>query len=118
MWQRLLCGVVLALVCAIPGAPQDALVVPLSNEETAHARELYQRMVAAQEAFIKYKDEIRLKYGPKLGSEVPESRRVRVNIKGPGGVPALSDFTMPLDWFEGIEFTTDFRFAVPKRNKK
>ncbi len=118
MWQRLLCGVVLALVCAIPGAPQDALVVPLSKEETDHARELYQRMVAAQEEWVKYKDEIRLKYGPKLASEVPESKRVRVNTRGPGGVLVPSDFMMPADWFDGIEFTTDFRFAVPKRDKK
>jgi len=118
MWQKLLCGVVLALVCAIPGAPQDALVVPLSKEEAAHARELYQRMVAAQAEWSKYKDEIRAKYGPILANEVPESKRIRVNVAGPGGAPVPSGVVMPTEWFDGIEFTTDFRFAVPKRDKK
>ncbi len=93
-------------VCA---SSQEALVAELSREESANAAELHKRLVTAQKEWDDYKIAIRDKYGSVLVKNLPPLRRTRVQE---------SDGTsraMPSAWMGGIEFSTDYRFAVPQR---
>ncbi len=104
---------ILLLLSAVSrwATPQQALVVELTQEESAKAKELYQRLRAAQADWETFKVAIRDKYGPQLVKNLPEERIAQVPYGAPGGKALL----LPRAWWsEGVEFSTDFRFAAAK----
>ncbi|PYT28184.1 MAG: hypothetical protein DMG57_16015 [Acidobacteria bacterium] len=108
MKARILVVFLMMLAIPICAPPQDAVVAEMSKEESAKASELYRRLTAAQAEWETFKDTIRDKYGPNLAKVVGESRRTML-MKGEG-----TEIPMPEEWAAGIEFSTDFRFALAK----
>jgi hypothetical protein len=110
MKRRIVIIIVAIAATSICASPQEALVVELSKEESAKATEFYNRVATAQKEWENYKVAIRDKYGPILANTVPMDQRTRIP-----DYAGKKDVFMPLAWIEGIEFSRDFRFAVPKR---
>jgi hypothetical protein len=88
---------------------QDALVVELTKDESAKAAELYHRLSAAQADWNSFRLAIRDKYGPQL---LPKNAPKPMPVVPPQGQTWIE---MPEQWRSGIEFSKDFRFAVPAK---
>jgi hypothetical protein len=93
-----------AIVLAFCASPQDTAVAELSKEDSAKAADLYRRLRTAEQEWAEFKTSVQQKYGP--GLAMP-NRRNQVQITG------QQPFFIPSEWSGGIEFSTDFRFAIP-----
>ena len=107
MNHRILTTVVLCGLFAVCASPQDAAVAELSKEDSAKAAELYKELRAAEQEWAAFKTSVQQRYGPTLAKGLPPGRRVGVQNTG------QPQFFIPSEWSAGIEFSTDFRFAVP-----
>jgi Sodium/hydrogen exchanger family len=61
----------------------------------------------AEQEWAAFKTSVQQKYGPELAKALPPIRRVDVQLTG------QPHFSMPSEWSGGIEFSNDFRFAIP-----
>ncbi len=101
---------VAAVAICSPG--QDTAVAELSKEDSAKAAELYKRLRAAQEDWQSFREKVRDEYGQRIAKELPQNRRMVWSF---GYQPSSRKITIPTEWADGIEFSADFRFVVPKR---
>lgn len=96
-----------AMVLAVCASPQDTAVAELSKEDSAKAADLYRRLRTAEQEWTAFKTSVRQKYGPGLATALPPERRTEVQNTG------QQRYLIPSAWSAGIEFSTDFRFAIP-----
>jgi hypothetical protein len=97
----------ISIVVAVCASSQDTAVAELNKEDSAKAADLYRRLRTAEQEWAAFKTSVQQKYGPGLAKALPPDRRTDVQYTGQPG------FSMPSEWGNGIEFSTDFRFAIP-----
>jgi hypothetical protein len=100
---------VLITAASVHLSSQDALVIELTKEESAKAADLYHRFLAAQADWEAFHETIRDKYGPTLSNRVAKNRLTMAWKRD------KTEVLMPDAWAHGIEFSTDFRYAVPAK---
>ena len=109
MSLRILAVLALVSMAPIRLSPQDALVVELSKEESARASQLYKQLSAAEAEWLNFREAIRDKYGPLLSKSVPKERLTIFQKRD------RTEIYMPEEWAHGVEFSSDFHYAVPAR---
>lgn len=109
MLRRAFGSALLFGISAVRALCQSREIAELSKEESARGAELYKRMLSADKNWDNFRDEIREKYG-QLHAKGAPPETIQHFITNDG-----REFAMNPEWTEDIEFTSDFRFAIPKQ---
>jgi hypothetical protein len=125
--KRIAAIVTLALGC-VPVLAQTAKVVQLSPQDAIKAKQLYDAQVAAEKAYTDFRIDIGNRY---VSHEVTSPATACAVIVTPGQSidfsasctppkptpdqeAASHSFQFNQGWWEGFDFSEDFKFIVPK----
>lgn len=97
---------------------QNTPVAELSKPEAEKAMQLYKELQDARKQWQDFKDAMRYKYGTELVQSLHLSGMQVTHLIESAGGGANKEVLLPVDWGQGVDFSSNFKFIVPANNQQ